>query len=131
MFSDIPAVRDELEARLVATLPATWTVEKDMTAPDATLKPAVYIEFVGLASTFDGQPLPRGVLAAEVRLILSDPRTDRAGEKSVEEHIVSLFAALDPHDDLAWTAAEKQRIERSGAWSWSVPVFAFVKVTLP
>lgn len=126
MFTDIPSVRAELADRLRAALPASWTVEKDIAAPDAALHTVAYIEFRGLASTFDGAPLPRGVLAAEVQLILADARTDRGGEASVEEHLVDLIAALDPSDDLAWTSAAKQRIERTGAWSWALTVFAFV-----
>ncbi|HUG50405.1 MAG TPA: hypothetical protein VLZ78_05350 [Terrimesophilobacter sp.] len=130
MFSDIPSVRAELDARLREVLPAKWKVEKDIEAPDATLTPAVYIEFRRIGSTFDGQPLPHGVLAAEVQLILTDPRTDRAGEGDVEDHLVNLIAALDPHEDLAWTTAEKQRVERTGSWSWALTLFAFVDITI-
>jgi hypothetical protein len=129
MFSDIPSVREELKARLTGVLPPTWRVEPDIAAPDYTLAPAVYIEFRRIATTFDSQPLPQGVLAAEVQLILTDPRTDRGGEKAVEEHLVALIGVLDPHEDLAWTTAEKQRIERTGSWSWALTLFAFVDIT--
>lgn len=129
MFSDIPSVRTELAARLRDVLPSTWRIEKDIEAPDYTLAPAVYIEFRRIATTFDTQPLPHGVLAAEVQLILTDPRTDRGGERPVEEHLVDLIAVLDPHEDLAWTTAEKQRVERTGSWSWALTLFAFVDIT--
>ncbi|MGB3375926.1 MAG: hypothetical protein WBA87_12420 [Microbacterium sp.] len=129
MFSDIPSVRDELAERLRDVLPSTWRIEKDIEAPDATLSPAVYIEFRRIATTFDTQPLPHGVLAAEVQLILTDPRTDRGGEAASEDHLVDLIAVLDPHEDLAWTTAEKQRVERTGSWSWALTLFAFVDIT--
>lgn len=131
MFTDIPSLRAELKARLEAALPESWRIEVDMEAPDASLVPAVYAEFVGLSSTFAGEPLPHGVLAAEVQLILTDPRTDRKGEAGVEEHIVDLIDALDPSEDLAWTDARKQKIERTGAWAWVLTLFAFVDTTPP
>lgn len=132
MFSDIPSVRAELEQRLADVLPKAWRVESEIAAPDAALAPAVYIEFVELASTFNSTPLPPGMLAAGINVILTDPRTDRHGEATVEEHLVKVIEALDPHDDLAWDTATKQRIERSGSWSWQLKLSAFVStITAP
>lgn len=128
MFSDIPAFRDELKARLVAALPADWSILEDIDARNASLVPAVYLEFVGLDSTFQGTPLPHGVLASETNVVITDPKTNEAGEASVEEHVVDVIGALDPHEDLAWSTARKIKVESSGAWSWVLTVFAFVAV---
>lgn len=129
MFSSIPAVRDELKTRLTTSLPASWVVVNSIEAQDQTLTPAVYLEFVGLSTTFNGAPLAHGMLAAEVQVILTDPRTTTEGEDAVENHMVPLLAALDTHPDLHWADARKQKIERSGVWAWALTITAFVDNT--
>jgi hypothetical protein len=129
MFSSIPAFRGELADRLRSVLPETWAIEEDLSAPDNTLTPAVYLEFDTIASTFNGKPIPHGSVAAETNVILTDPRTDRGGEKGVEEHLVTLIGALDEHTDLHWDSARKQKIDRSGVYSWALRLIAFVSTT--
>lgn len=126
MLSSIRAVRAELAARLDDP---GWRVVDESAAKDETLRPAVYIEFVGLDSTYQGTPLPHGVLAAEVQVIITDPRTTPDGEGGVEDLLVALLARLDESDDLAWQQARKQRVERSGVWAWVLTLFAFVNTT--
>lgn len=129
MFSSIPAVRDELKARLTAALPSSWAVVNNIEAQDQTLTQAVYLEFIGLSTTFLGAPLAHGILGAEVQVIITDPRTSTDGEAGVEDHLVPLLAALDEHPDLHWAAAVKQKVDRSGLWAWTLTITAFVNNT--
>lgn len=126
MFSDIPALRGELQARLREALPQEWEIVPDLMAPNVGLVPAVYIEFTKLDSELNGEPLGRGQVAASVDLVLIDPRTaDGAAEAAIEDEIVPLLRELDSSDDIGWSAATKIR-QDSGPLSWRVSCIALV-----
>ncbi|QEA29711.1 hypothetical protein FGL91_14830 [Microbacterium sp. CBA3102] len=124
MLSSIPAVRDELKARLEAALPDDWAIVKDLTAANVSLVPAVYIEFTELSTLAEGAQLPPGQVCATVDLVLVDPRTaDGEAEAAIEDEIVPLLKELDTSSDLGWSTARKIR-QDSGPLSWRVSLIA-------
>lgn len=127
MFSDIPALRAELNERLAAALPADWEIVPDLMAANVGLVPAVYIEFTKLDTEFEGAPLGRGGgVAASVDLVLADPRTaDGEAEFAIEEHVVPLLRQLDQSDDIGWSTATKVKLE-SGPLAWRISCIALV-----
>ena len=131
MFSSIPALRPELKARLTPLLPAEWVIVSDIDTPPTGGAPNLLVEFVGLDTSFGGQPLPDGILGAEVNLIITDTRTNADGEAGAEALLVDLITALDPSADMVWTTADKQKLEPAGTWSWALVITAFVATTTP
>ncbi|MFE6733424.1 hypothetical protein [Microbacterium sp. NPDC057650] len=132
MFSSIPALRDELKARLAPLVPADWKIVSDLDDKPTGNVANLLIEFVGLDTSFNGSPLPAGILAAKVNLIITDPRTNKDGEAGAEKLLVDLIIAIDPSTDIAWTTADKQKLEPAGTWSWAMqPITAFVAITTP
>lgn len=124
MFSSIPALRAELQARLEAALPADWEIVKDLMAANVSLVPAVYIEFTELSTVADGVQLPHGQVCASVDLVLVDPRTaDGEAEAAIEVEVVPLLKELDTATDLGWSTARKIR-QDTGPLSWRVSLIA-------
>lgn len=128
MLTSIPAVRDELKARLAEALPDHWEIVKDLTAANVSLVPAVYIEFTEINTEANGAPLGAGTVAASVDLVLVDPRTaDAEAEGAIEDEIVPLIQELDTHADLNWSIARKFR-QDAGPLSWRLSLIALVTI---
>lgn len=129
MLSSVRALRDELAERLRGAVPASWEIAPALMAPNVGLVPAVYIEFQELSGEANGQPLPRGCMAASVDLVIVDPRTaDELAETAIEDEIVPVLALLDQHDDIGWSTAKKFRLD-AGPLGWRISLIALVNLT--
>ncbi|MFN3948014.1 hypothetical protein [Microbacterium sp.] len=107
-------------------MPPKWKIEQHVTEPYESLVPVVYTEFSTFDSTVDGSPLPRGQVAAGVDLLISEPNTAEGGEDAVDVNVLRLLRALDPRDDIAWSRARKERLEKGGNLAWRVSLTILV-----
>jgi hypothetical protein len=126
VFSDLSAVRADLGQIIRGSVPTTWRIEDHLTEPYESLMPVVYMEFSGFDSTMDGAPLPRGQVAASVDVLVSEPNTAPEGEDAVDVNVLHLLRALDPHDDIAWARARKERLEKGGNLVWRISLTVLV-----
>lgn len=129
MFSDLATIREAVKDALTPLLPSSW---KFVAALEGTIKsrtPVVYIEFTNLDTTIAGEPLPRGSVAAQFNLIVTDPKTDTdKAEDDVDAHLLKFVQALDPLDDIYWTTAAKDRLP-DGPLAWQLTAFAIANTT--
>lgn len=130
MFSDIGTFRADLDALVSATLPLDWRTVPSLSAAVESLVPVVYFEFTELATSDPSGPLGRGTVYASCDLVVTDPQTGDGAENAVDNHVVQLIAALDPHDDINWDVAKKERLA-TGPLAWRVSTHALVAVPIP
>lgn len=130
MFSSIATFRADLDTLVKTTLPDSWKTEPTLAGAITSLVPVVYFEFTELATSDPTGPLDRGTVYASCDLIVTDPQTGDGAENAVDLHIVKMIAALDPHDDINWDVARKERLA-AGPLAWRVSTHAFVSTELP
>lgn len=131
MFSDLATIRAAVKDLLTPILPNKWKPKDSLEGTVNALTPVWYIEFTRLDSTEGGAPLGRGQVAAGIRLIVTDPKKDTSkAEDDVDQHVLTLILALDPHADLFWSSAEKRRLD-TGELAWAVELVALVETPDP
>lgn len=130
MFSSIATFRGDLDAIVKTTLPETWRTIPSLAGAINSLVPVVYFEFTELATSDPAGPLGRGTVYASCDLIVTDPQTGDGAEDAVDAHIVRMIAALDPHDQINWDIARKERLE-AGPLAWRISTHALVSTELP
>jgi hypothetical protein len=130
MFSSIATFRADLDALIKPSLPESWETVPKLHGVITSLAPVIYFEFTELNTADPTGPLGRGAVYASCDLIISDPQTGDGAENAVDQHVVSLIAALDGHDEINWDIARKQRLS-PGPLAWRVSVHALVSTALP
>lgn len=131
MFSDLATIRAAVRERLTPALPDSWDWEEYVTeSPSKSLVPVVFLEFTGLESAPDGQPLGRGQAGARFQIIVADPGTSERAEDAVDEHMLRLIGVLEHSDDLYWSTGTKQRLP-DGRMAWRVDVLALTETPQP
>ena len=127
MFSSIATFRADLDALVTATLPEEWRTVPTLSKAVESLVPVVYFEFTELSTEDPAGPLGRGTVYASCDLVVVAPETT---EDPVDQHIVQLILALDPHDDINWDVAKKERMG-NGSLAWRVGTHALISVPVP
>lgn len=132
MFSDLAEIRAAVRARLEPLLPAGWRWEEYVTETLAkAAAPTVYLEFVRIDSTVNGQPLGRGQAAAQFNIIVAIHKTSADGEDDVDALVATFIGVLDhDNEDLYWTTADKSRLP-TGSLAWTISAGALTLVPDP
>lgn len=129
MSISIRTLRADVEQRLRDLLPPTWRFENTLDDTYTALVPVVFLRFTRFDSTFNGQPIPQGTVAAALEIQLQASRTgSEAGENEIDEFIVSIIHAIDPMTDMAWSYAEKGRLD-TGQLTWQLTLYALANTT--
>lgn len=119
-------VRPAVRAALVELLPAGWDVKAGIATPTTLAQPTLYLEY----SRVD--PLPEAPLS-QVRctfeLTLTTMLTDLAkGEDWADAALVDLVLALDAHNWITWSGAEKS-VVKDTYLAWKVTLTALASTT--
>jgi hypothetical protein len=131
MFSSIAEIRTAVRDRLAPVLPASWMWIPNADTLTTAARPTVYIEFTGIASTVNGEPLARGEAVPQLNLVVTDPHTDTAkAEDAVDEHLLRVLAKVEYDDDLHWSTGSKRRLE-NGQLAWIIPLVALAYMPDP
>lgn len=116
-------VRATVRDALVALLPEGWDIKPGIATPTTIASPTLYLEYKRI------EPLPEapiGHARCTFELTLTTPLTDKPkGEDDVDDGIVDLVLALDAHEFISWSSAEKAvLLEKYLAWTVTVTVIA-------
>lgn len=131
MFTDLAAIRQDVKDRLTPILPPEWRTEATLEGTVKAVVPVLYIEFVRIAGTVQGQDLSRDQVGAYFNIIITDPKTDTdKAEDAVDAHVLKVLTALDSYSDMYWESAEKKRFP-DGPLAWTFSVFAFASTQPP
>lgn len=121
MFSDLTSIRTGLRDRLGPHFPEEWRIVDHIAAPAESLVPVVYFEFTAISTEANGQPLGRDIVASEVDVVVTTPRTDEGGaEDDVDAHVLSLVKAVRTSDDIYWSTARKVQLGNNGPMAWRI-----------
>lgn len=127
MFSDLAGIRADLSARLATHLPGWKIIDKLAAAVDSVV-PVLYFEFTGLASSVNGQPLPRDTVACRIDITVAGAGS--ADEDAADAHILRLTHVLQAFDDILWDSARKISLA-NGPLAWVVETTVLSSGTLP
>ena len=116
MFSDLAGIRADLHARLAPHLPG-WKIVDHLAAPVDSVVPVLYLEFTGLGSSVNGQPLPRDTVACRIDITVAGAGS--SDEDAADAHILRLTHVLQAFDDILWDAARKVSL-KNGPFAWVV-----------
>lgn len=131
MFSDLSQIRAALEALLKPQLPDTWDWTPYADTIEKVATPTVGIEFTGIVSAPDGEPLGPGQAGAEFNLVITDVPTDtKKAEDAVDKHVLAVIFTLDKSNDLHWSTAAKRRLQ-SGQMAWIISCIALAQTPDP
>jgi hypothetical protein len=108
-------VRESLRAMLAPLVPTTWTIVPYTVKTIGKLdRPTLYIEHVSIDPLAEA---PLGDVRATARVTLVSHLTDYVqAEDALDDDVFDLIIALDSHDRLAWTGAEKLKVADYLGW---------------
>lgn len=105
-------------------LPTQWRYISTQNTPSTITSVTVVYKLLEL------EPLPEaplGALRARVVLtVLSPHEDDEKAEAALDDDVIALIVALDPHDTIAWESARKIRDQKSDRLGWDITVTAVI-----
>lgn len=113
-------LRAWFSAQLKPLLPSTWRyIPNQMTPATITVPTLVY-------KLLEIEPLPEAPLGALrhriVLTLLSPNEDDVKAEDALDNDVIALITALDPHSTIAWETARKVRDEKTSRLGWDITV---------
>lgn len=103
-------------------LPVTWRYIPNQATPKTISVPTLVYKLLEI------EPLPEaplGALRNRIVLTLLTPfEGDVKAENALDNDVIELITALDPHSDIAWESARKVRDETTDRLGWDITVTA-------
>lgn len=121
MSSDL---RAWFSAQLKPLLPAGWRYIPNQKTPDTITVPTLVYKLLEI------EPLPEaplGALRARIVLTLLNPfEDDVKAENDLDNQVLELITALDPHSTISWESARKIRDDKTDRLGWDFTVTAVI-----
>lgn len=106
---EVPGVRGYLVAELAPLLPADWRLIPAQTIPDQIDRTTVVVKHGRMTKLPEA---PIGNLQHSIVLTIAHPSANiGAAEDALDHAVIELTTALDGHDRIDWTDAEKVSVE--------------------
>lgn len=103
-------------------LPETWRYIPNQNTPATITRPTLVYKLLEI------EPLPEAPLGALrhriVLTLLSPHEDDVKAEDALDNDVIDLVTALDPHATIAWETARKVRDEKTSRLAWDITVTA-------
>lgn len=116
------SLRAWFSAQLKPLLPKGWRYIPNQATPTTVIKPTLVYKLLEI------EPLPEaplGALRHRIVLTLLTPiEDDVKAEDALDNDVITLITALDPHSDIAWESARKVRDEKTSRLGWDFTVTA-------
>lgn len=121
MSSDL---RSTFSAALKPLLPDEWRYIPNQNTPATISVPTLIYKLLEL------EPLPEaplGAYRARVVLTLLSPHEDDVkAENTLDNEVLTLIGALDPHSTFAWESARKIRDNKNDRLGWDITITAVI-----
>lgn len=122
MSSDSKTLRAKVSAALKPLLPSTWRYIPNQATPATISVPTLVYKLLEI------DPLPEAPLGALrhriVLTLLSPHEDDVKAEDALDNEVIDLITALDPHSWIAWESARKIRDDKTSRLGWDITVTA-------
>lgn len=115
-------LRSWFSTQLKPLLPERWRYIPNQNTPATITVPTLVYKHLEI------EPLPEAPLGALrhriVLTLLSPHEDDVKAENALDNEVIELITALDPHSVLAWETARKIRDEKTSRLGWDITVTA-------
>lgn len=113
-------LRAWFSAQIKPLLPTTWRYIPNQDTPATITVPTLVYKLLEI------EPLPAAPLGALrhriVLTLLSPHEDDVKAEDALDNDVIDLITALDPHSAIAWESARKIRDPKSSRLGWDITV---------
>lgn len=131
MPSNLATVRKQLRDAIKPLVPTRWRIIPELSAAQKLTVPALYFEFTRITSEASGAQLPPGHVFADFDLTIAAPEADvTKAENRVDAAVLDLILALDEAEGVAWSTAEKTRLE-TGQLAWRISLSVLTQSLRP
>lgn len=121
------SLRAWFSAQLKPLLPSGWRYIPNQNTPSTITVPTLVYKLLEI------EPLPEAPLGALrhriVLTLLSPHEDDVKAEDALDNEVIELITALDPHSLIAWETARKIRDDKSSRLGWDITVTAVTTTT--
>lgn len=101
-------VRDYLKTELTPLIPSTWRIIPEQRMPDTITKTTVVLKHLRITRL---PAAPIGSLDNSVVITIADPHKETAAaENALDDNVLELVTAIDGHDNISWSLAEKVNV---------------------